>query len=279
MVERAGKGGEGNVIDHFSKKAIRDFLSVFDEGARDIDLTGLRAFFNDSYEVDDAQGESDWTPLLFDEFKTRRGYDLKQYLPALFGNDSDEVNSRVLCDFRETISDLLLDNFTKEWAAWAKTHKAVIRNQAHGSPANILDLYEASDIPETEGLEPMRIKMATSSAHVSGKPLIACEAATWLDEHFLADLAAVKQNLDRYLANGVNHIVYHGTPYSPTNEKWPGWLFYAAVHFAPTNSWWDELKAVNEYVTRCQSFMQNSSPDNDILLYFPIYDTWSEKGT
>jgi len=278
MVERAGKGGEGNVIDHFSKKAIRDFLTFFDKNAANIDLTGLRAFFNDSYEVDDAQGESDWTPLFFDEFKNRRGYDLKQYLPALFGNDSEETNNRVLCDFRETISDLLLDNFTKEWAAWAKTHNAVIRNQAHGSPANILDLYAASDIPETEGTDPMRIKMATSAGHISGKPLISCEAATWLDEHFRATLSSAKQNFDRYLANGVNHIVYHGTPYSPVDEKWPGWMFYAAVHFAPTNSWWDNLKTLNQYVTRCQSFMQNSASDNDILLYFPIYDTWSEKG-
>ena len=29
--------------------------------------------------------------------------------------------------------------------------KALVRNQAHGSPANLLDLYAASDIPETEG--------------------------------------------------------------------------------------------------------------------------------
>jgi len=278
MVERAGQGGEGNVIDHFSEKAIKDFLSFFDKGAKDMDLSGLRAFFNDSYEVDDALGESDWTPLFFEEFQARRGYDLRQYLPALSGNDSEEMNSRVLCDYRETISDLLLERFTKVWGEWAKSHGAVIRNQAHGSPANILDLYEASDIPETEGTNPMRIKMATSSGHVSGKPLIACEAATWLDEHFRADLAKVKQNLDRYLANGVNHIVYHGTPYSPPAEAWPGWMFYAAVHFAPTNPWWSDLKAINEYVTNCQSFMQHAIPDNDILLYFPIYDTWSEKG-
>ncbi len=278
MVERAGKGGEGNVIDHFSEKAVRGFLAEYDRNSQNIDVSGIRAFFNDSYEVDDAQGESDWTPLFFEEFKARRGYDLRQYLPALCGNDSEEMNSRVLCDFRETISDLLLDRFTKVWSNWAKEHHAVIRNQAHGSPANILDLYAASDIPETEGTDVMRIKMASSTGHVSGKPLISCEAATWLNEHFRADLAEVKENLDRYLANGVNHIVYHGTPYSPETEEWPGWLFYAAVHFAPTNSWWPDLKAINEYVTRCQSFMQNSIPDNDILLYFPIYDTWSAKG-
>ena len=278
MVERAGTRGEGNVIDHFSEEAARNFLKDFDENVKDINLNGLRTFFNDSYEVDDAQGESNWTPLFFEEFQARRGYDLKQHLPALFGNDSEEMNSRVVCDYRETISDLLLDRFTKVWAEWAKTHGAGIRNQAHGSPANILDLYEASDIPETEGTQPMRIKMATSAGHVSGKPLIACEAATWLDEHFLSDLADAKENFDRYLVHGVNHIVYHGTPYSPLNEEWPGWLFYASVHFGPTNSWWDELKTLNIYVTRCQSFMQQSEPNNDFLMYFPIYDSWSEKG-
>ncbi len=278
QVERAGKGGEGNVIDHFSQKATLKFLDFFDKNQGRTDIRGLRAFFNDSYEVDDASGEADWTPLFFDEFRQRRGYDLKQYLPALFGNDSEELNSRVLCDYRETISDLLLDQFTKIWAGWAKKHQAMIRNQAHGSPANILDLYAASDIPETEGTEVMRIKMATSAGHVTGKPLIACEAATWLNEHFRATLSEVKQNVDRYLTNEVNHIVYHGTPYSPVSESWPGWLFYAAVHFAPTNPWWDDLKAVNTYVTRCQSFMQNAIPANDILVYFPIYDSWSERG-
>ena len=278
MVERAGTGGEGNVIDHFSEAAIKKFLNVFDEAAKGSDVSALRTFFNDSYEVDDASGESDWTPLLFEEFQNRRGYDLRDYLPALFGNDSEEMNNRVLCDYRETISDLLLDRFTKVWAEWAQNYNAGIRNQAHGSPANILDLYAASDIPETEGTNPMRIKMATSAGHVTGKPLISCEASTWLDEHFLANLGMVKQNLDRYLANGVNHIFYHGTPYSPIDEKWPGWLFYAAVHFAPTNSWWPDFSALNAYVTNCQSFLQNAQPDNDILLYFPIYDTWSAKG-
>lgn len=277
MVERAGTRGEGNVIDHFSEKATKIFLNDFDINSKDIDLSGLRAFFNDSYEVDDARGDANWTPEFFEEFEQRRGYDLKNHLPALFDDLDADTNHRVLCDYRETISDLLLDKFTLIWDNWAESHNAVTRNQAHGSPAAILDLYEASHIPETEGTDPMRIKMATSAGHVSGKPLIACEAATWLNEHFLSNLADVKQNADRYLIHGVNHIVYHGTPYSPTTDKWPGWMFYAAVHFAPTNTWWNELKTVNKYITNCQSFMQNAKPANDILLYFPIYDAWTER--
>ena len=278
QVERAGKGGEGNVIDHFSEKAVIDYLKYFDKNAEGIQLNGIRSFFNDSYEVDDAQGEADWTPLFFKEFKKYRGYDLKNYLPALFGNDTKEMNERVLCDYRETISDLLLNNFTKVWKQWSRKYDAVIRNQAHGSPANILDLYAASDIPETEGRSPLGIKMAVSAAHVSGKTLVSAEAATWLDEHFLSTLSEVKKNFDRYFANGINHLVYHGSPYSPLSAEWPGWLFYASVHFAPTNTWWEDLKVVNSYVTNCQSFLQSSKPANDILLYYPIYDAWSQKG-
>jgi len=98
MVERAGPGGEGDVIDHFSRKALDDYLRRFDEAFAGRDVQSLRAFFNDSYEVDDAAGEAGWTPRLFDEFRRRRGYDLRDHLPALFGKDSPEKKARVLCD-------------------------------------------------------------------------------------------------------------------------------------------------------------------------------------
>ena len=53
---------------------------------------------------------------------------------------------RVLCDYRETVSDLLLDNFVKVWHEWANSHGVKTVEQAHGTPANWLDLYGASDI-------------------------------------------------------------------------------------------------------------------------------------
>ena len=278
MVERAGPGGEGNVIDHFSSAALKNYLSRFDQTFTGQNIRSLRAFFNDSYEVDDAEGEANWTPNFFTEFQRRRGYDLRSHLPALFAKDSAEKNSRILCDFRETISDLLLDQFTIPWRQWAVSKGAITRNQAHGSPANILDLYAASDIPETEGQEIMRMKFATSAANVAGKQLASAETATWLNEHTLATLGDVKQAVDRLLLGGVNHICYHGTPFSPASEEWPGRLFYAAVHFGPTNSFWNDFPQLNRYVARCQSFLQKGKPANDLLVYYPIYDSWSQPG-
>jgi hypothetical protein len=103
-------------------------------------------------------------PYLFYEFRIRRGYDLSNYLPALFQKEDPEKNARVLSDYRQTISDLLLDKFTTSWTEWAHRQGKFTRNQAHGSPGNILDLYAATDIPETEGNEITRLKFASSAA-------------------------------------------------------------------------------------------------------------------
>jgi len=277
MVERAAPGGEGFVIDHFSQDALKVYLDKFDQAFKGNDVADIRAFFNDSYEVDDARGQSNFTPNFFAEFKKRRGYDLLDQLPALFSKENKN-NARVLCDYRETISDLLLDNFTKPWHSWANGRGALIRNQSHGSPSNILDLYSAIDIPETEGNEPLRYRFATSAAHVSGKKLASSESATWLNEHFTSSLGQVKQAIDKLFLGGVNHVFYHGISYSPPSAPWPGWLFYAAVHFVPDNPQWHDFHALNEYIARCQSFLQASRADNDVLLYYPIFDSFMEPG-
>jgi hypothetical protein len=272
LVERAAPGGEGNVIDHFSREAIRRYLERFDRAFSARPPAGLRAFFNDSYEVDDATGQADATPSIFEAFLQRRGYDLREHVPALAGDGPAETRARVLADYRLTLSDLLLETFTTEWDAWAGRYGAITRNQAHGSPANLLDLYAASDIPETEGLEISRSKWATSAGHVAGRRLIAAEAATWLGEHFRSTLADIRAHVDRYFVAGVNHLVYHGTAASPADAPWPGWLFYAAVEFNDRNPWWRDLPALNQYVTRVQSFLQSGAPDHDVLLYYPFYD-------
>lgn len=276
MVERAGPGGEGDVIDHFSSKAIKNYLSAFDKAFEKTDVSSMRAFFNDSYEVDDARGQSDWTEALFDEFKTRRGYDLRNHLPNLFSKENSDLNHRVLFDYRTTIGDLILEKYTSEWSKWAHERGKIVRNQAHGSPANTLDLYSVVDIPEIEGTDLLRIKFASSASNVMGKKLTSSESATWENEHFLSKLSDVKSALDLFMVGGVNHIFYHGTNYSPKEAAFPGWLFYAAVHFTPHNPFWKDFETLNNYVARCQTFLQDSKPNNDVLFYFPITDRLTE---
>ncbi len=274
-VKRPGPGGEGLNINPFSERSVSHFLRHF--GEKLDRLPGVRAQFHDSFEYD-----GNWQPEFLQEFATRRGYRLQDHLPALSGDGPLETVERVKSDYRETLADLVLDNLVKPWVAWAHDHGQLARNQSHGSPANWLDLYAACDIPETESFgrlqgddaDPLVLKFASSAANVAGKQLVSCETATWLDEHFQVTLAQIKQLVDRQILAGVNHVIYHGTAYSPIDAPWPGWLFYASSQLNPQNPIWRDFPALNAYVARCQSVLQTSRPDNDVLLYWPLHDTW-----
>lgn len=291
QVKRAAPGGEGYTLDHLSKEALPVYLHRFDT-AFGYTSPGVRSFYNDSYEVYNA----DWTPAFLKEFAQRRGYDLSKYLRELASDDSTELVERVKCDYRETMSDLMLEHFTRPWTRWAHGYKSLSKKQAHGSPGNLLDLYATVDIPECEtygstyfpipGLrrdsadvrnvdpDPIMMKFASSAAHVEGHPLVSCETFTWLTEHFKTSLSQCKPEVEQAFLAGVNHVFYHGNTYSAPEVPWPGWLFYASVNFVPTNSFWTHLPGMNEYISRVQSVLQSGGPDNELLVYWPVYDVW-----
>ncbi|MEP6754821.1 MAG: glycosyl hydrolase [Chthonomonadales bacterium] len=272
-VKRAAPGGEGRCINPFSIDSLNEYLARFHAALKDVPRGGIRSHFHDSFEY-----AADWSPELLKEFKIKRGYDLAEHLPALAMRGPKEEIARVRTDYRQTVAELLLENFTKPWSDWAHKQGSLSRNQAHGSPGNLLDLYGAVDIPETEVFRStgdIRVsKLASSAAHVMGHKLVSSETGTWQSEHFTETLSDTKRIIDRLLVAGINHVFYHGTAYSPENAKWPGWLFYASTSFQPTHPIWHDFGALNEYVTRCQSILQSGSPDNDVLVYFPIHDIW-----
>src|SRR6184192_3340943 len=278
-VKRAAPGGEGNALDPFSRVAVQRYLDAYSDRIKTVPRGTVRAFFHDSFEYT-GNGSAE----LFEEFRRRRGYDLKGYLPALRGEGDRDVVARVKSDYRETMDEMLLEHLLRPLTVWAHERGSLSRNQAHGSPGNLLDLYAASDIPETElfgplgdsGSDPLISKFASSAAHVTGRRLTSAETGTWLGEHFTVTLDQLKQEVDQLFVSGVNHVIYHGTAYSPRDAAWPGWQFYASTELNPRNTIWRDLPALNRYVALVQSILQSGRPDNDVLLYWPIYDTWHD---
>ncbi|HEX4120470.1 MAG TPA: glycosyl hydrolase [Verrucomicrobiae bacterium] len=276
-VKRAAPGGEGWMLNPFYPLAMTNYLRWFDEAFKNYSGLKPRSQYMDSYEY-----RSSWAPDLFAQFERRRGYRLQDELPALFGKGEDDHTARVECDFRETLSDIMVEQTIPAWVQWAHENRFLTRYQAHGSPGNLLDLYGDADIPETEMFHLDRNKLiskfASSAAHVEGHPLSSSETGTWLKEHFTETLADMKFLQDDMFLSGINHIFYHGTCYSPEEAGWPGWHFYASFEMNPRNSIWRDVSALNAYAARCQSILQSGKPDNDILLYWPIYDFWSKPG-
>ena len=274
-VKRAAPGGAGWVLDPFSTDSIDRYLKSFDPALDRPEVPEPRAHFHDSFEYYLAG----WTDDFFTKFQQLRGYDLRAQLPAFHGEGEADTVARVRADYRETMSDLHRDYLAK-WHDWAKQRGSLTRNQAHGSPGNLLDHYAVADIPETEIFRhvdeaqiPM-LQFASSAAHLTGKKLVSAETFTWLGEHFQVTPAALKEAADFVWLGGVNHILFHGIPYSPQDAPWPGWLFYASTHMGPNGGLWKDLPHFNAYITRVQSVLQSGKPDADVLLYFPIHDLW-----
>src|SRR5207249_1530055 len=93
-----------------------------------------RAQYHDSYEY-----KSDWSPDFFGQFEKRRGYRLQTELQALFdaGSRNTQHETRALCDYRETVSDIMVEDSLPLWVKWSHAHGFLTRNEAHGSPGNL----------------------------------------------------------------------------------------------------------------------------------------------
>lgn len=302
MVKRAAPGGEGLVVDPFSPAALLRYLAPFDKVFGSFPRELLRGQFHDSFEY----YEAGWTARFPDLFREMHGYDVQRFATELTAKDPSTVTTvdrdtlgRVKADYRETLSRMHLE-FLRTWVQWSHENGWIVRNQSHGAPANLLDLYAAADVAETEtfgstpfpipGLrrhddevrhdqdlpEPLVIRMASSAGNVVGHRLSSSETFTWLRDHWKVALAYTKPEADRLFVNGINHVIFHGTVFSPRDAPWPGWLFYASTQFHPHNTWWDDLAALNGYIARVQSILQGGAPDNDILLYWPVADIWDD---
>ncbi|MFT3780365.1 MAG: glycosyl hydrolase [Nibricoccus sp.] len=290
-VKRAAPGGSGLVVNPYSTAALGNYLKPFDAAFANLPKGTINSQFHDSFEY-----KANWSPEFEAKFREMHGYDLRDH-PAEFGGQGEpDTIARIKSDYRETLNALHLD-YVRAWVDWAHKNGQTARNQAHGAPANLLDLYALSDIPETEifgSLEypipgfrstpdelsynkpqPLIARFASSAAHVTGKKLVSSETFTWLRQHFHEAPSQMKPELDQLFLAGINHVFYHGTCYSPSDAQWPGWLFYASTQYNDRNALWRDLgEGLNAYITRCQSLLQQGEPDTDVLVYWPIYDLW-----
>lgn len=291
MVKRAAPGGAGPMINPFSRHSMTNYLNRFTDAFERYAGPAPRGMYHDSYEY-----KSSWTPDLLSEFFRRRSYRLEDHWPDFCRDPrSNERAARVRCDYQETLSDLMVESVFPEWVHWCRSRGIRTRNQAHGSPANLLDLYALADIPETEMFgrgtrdplrsrfddrfgegdrEPLISKFASSAAHTAGRKLVSAETGTWMAEHFCETLEELKCLVDLMFLAGVNHVIFHGTCYSPDDASWPGWLFYASTQMNPRNAIWRDAPVLNAYIERCQSLLQSGQPDNDVLLYWPLHEFW-----
>ena len=307
-------GAKGPVINHYDKAAVENYLNHFSDilTARLGPLGNyFRAFFTDSIELEGAN----WCNDMFEQFKQRKGYDIKPYLPyilfkvgemgnaikenygAEFSTELRSTLNRVRYDFLETKVDLFQERFIGTFVKWCAKHGVRSRMQAYGMDCNPLEASMLIDIPECETWIGMPVidefdasgdsyggrnytminKFVSSAAHLSGKQLISCEEMTNTGQIFSTTLERVKVAGDLSNLSGVTHSILHGYNYSPLEVPFPGWLRYGS-YFNERNTWWPYFKLWAEYKARMSSLFQNSVMQADIAILHPLADLVSKYG-
>jgi hypothetical protein len=232
----------------------------------------------DSWEV----GSQNWTTKFREEFQRRRGYDPVPFLPAMTGRvlDNLDISERFLWDLRRTVSELLAENYAGELRKQANKHGLTISIEGYdGNPSQDLTYGAQADQPMGEfwtyppyALSYSCIEMA-SAAHVYGKPIVKVEAFTATDvEKWLGHPFAIKPFGDWAFCHGINCFVMQGHAMQPwtTPERAPGVAFGPwGQHFERTQTWHQQSRIWNEYVTRCQYLLQQGLFVADICYLTP----------
>jgi hypothetical protein len=272
--------GIGPECDKLSKDGIEaQFNGLIGKLIQDVGpLAGktLTATHVDSWEI----GGQNWTPKMREEFKRLRGYDMLPFLPVLTGRfiGSVDITERFLWDLRQTVSELLTENYIGHLGKLAHDHGLRLSMETYGTPALDMDVINSVDEPMCEfwwsggGRLDWTLKAMASAAHVNGRPIVGAESFTSnRRERWRGHPANIKARGDRVLCGGVNRIVFHRYAMQPWAQNLrPGVSMGPyGLHYERTNTWWENSKAWHQYLGRCQYLLRQGTFVADVLSLQP----------
>lgn len=279
MNETAGSG-KGLEADKFNPEVVKlQFDKWFGEAMRSVgpDLAPrvLNTFHVDSWEC----GSQNWSPVFREEFKRRRGYDLLKYMPAMAGLpvQNVDVSERFLYDVRQTVSELITDNFYKTLSNLCKSKGVVFSGETTGPvmAADGMLHFQYLDFPMGEFWlrspshdKPNDMLDAISAARIYGKPIVGAESFTEIRMDWREHPGNLKTLQDRNYALGINRFVYHVYTHNPWTDRKPGMtLNDIGLLFQRDQTWWKPGSEWVEYARRCQTILQNGLPVTDIAVF------------
>lgn len=274
---------DGLATDHLSASAtercLRYVIDRLHTALPDLSASSLKNLYLASYEV---QGQI-WTPDFLEQFRHRRGYDLKPFLPVLRGGlvDNEQVTDRVRYDFDKTLGEMLVDNYYRAAADVAHKAGVLIESEAggpgppiHRVPVDALQALGGVDVvrgefwpyrPEAQSM--WVIKETASAAHTYGKPVVHQESFT-STYHWQEGPAFLKAAADRAFTEGMNHVVWHTASHQPPEAGKPGWVYGAGTHMSRNRPWWPMMPAFLDYLGRISFLLQQGRFVGDALYYY-----------
>ena len=282
----APKEATGWECDKLDPSGIEAHFKGYVERLNEGPLKGrMRAMLVDSWEC----FCQTWTPKMETYFREANGYELRKWMPALFGwiVDSPDATERFLTDWRRTNGNLITKNYYGRMAELA--HEAGLEayyETAFGDIiyGDLLEYWKYGDAPMCEFWYPHMdrlvggccwyqfkpIRPCASAAHIYGKRRVVAEAFTGEGIQWDEDFRKLQDIANRHFARGVTHIALQSYTHVPAPDAKPpggcmgGWN---GTPFTRLQTWWKHMPEFTGWLTRCEELLEAGRPAQDVLWY------------
>jgi hypothetical protein len=244
---------------------------------------GLQYVVTDSWEA----GAQNWTDDMIAEFRKRRGYDMRPWMPVLTGRviESSEASERFLWDFRKTIGELTTEHHYDELGALLHARGMGRYSESHeygrAFIGDGMDVKKNADVPmgalwatrpyakdSSDGQVP-DIRESASVAHIYGQNIDAAESFTSIGTAWQWSPETLKPTADKELANGLNRFVIHTSVHQPVDDKVPGLTLGAAGQsFTRHETWAESARPWIDYLARSSYLLQQGGFVADVAYFY-----------
>lgn len=223
-----------------------------------------------------------WTPKLAKVFKERYGYDIIAKLPELFLNIEGIPVSQARYHFRDCLTHLFSENFTRQIGEWCAANKiqftghVLLEDSLRGQTMTVgstLRQYEHMQAPGIDVLTEYEhiydtAKQCSSVVNQMGHRWMLSElyGCTGWDFPFEGHKAVG----DWQAALGVNLRCQHLSWYTMKGEAkrdYPASIFFQSP-------WWEHYKVVEDYFSRVHVALTAGKPVRRLLVVHPVESMW-----
>lgn len=256
--------GAGDIV-------VRDFYQRFQDAMPCKTAKGLNYFFNDELHV--GAGTLVWTADFATEFKHRKGYDIGEVMPALWG-EFGPITPKIRMDYADVRMALMEERYFQPIYQWHATRGLIFACDSAGrgtQPDEFGDYFRATrwysapghDTPGGQA-DLIKGKVSSSIANLYRRPRV------WLEGYHSLGWGATPERLmqatrENYLF-GCTLLNLHGLYYSTHGSFWE-WA-PPCYHFRMP--YWDHMGVFLKYFERLSYLMSQGRFACDVAVLYPV---------
>jgi len=252
-------------------RIVQEFYQQFQDNNPGKTTDGLNYFFNDELKI--GQGKFAWNPDFSVEFKTRKGYDLFEALPAMW-TDMGSVTPKLRIDYADVRMSLMEERYFKPIYDWHASRLIIFGCDNHGrglDPHAYGDYFRANRWYSAPGHDtpggnahPIKGKVSSSIANLYKRPRV------WLEGYHSMGWGATPERLmfatrENYLY-GCTLLNLHGLYYSTFGSHWE-WA-PPCYHFRMP--YWEHMDVFLKYFERLSYLFSQGHLACDVAVVYPV---------